>query len=749
MARNECQLRLDGTEPGLDEAGDLDDRYPDPAGRPDQAELREFVRTALGGLKPAEREVIELDLRHDLHGADLAAVLGVPRNQAHELATGARGQLERGLGALLAARTGRRACPDLDMLLDGWDGELTPPDRKQIDRHIDQCDICADRIEGALRPALQHGMVPLFGPPLELRDEVLQLCTSSSPGALAYRRDVTQRAGPFRENGFPEPIRPPRRRVLALSGMTAAVAAVVIAITATGIVAAIALTGSHPKQSATAAAQSGQPSQSSGPADRRHGTGQQRPGQRAAHRGTADHQRGDRQRPSPGPGPVLDQAGQGEAVAVAAGHLRGAAPVPAQVHLHPHPHGHAHRLRPQHRHHPARLDHAGPTVVADVIAGDADGFGAAYDQYGASLYTYCRSVLPEGEAAEAVLDVFLIAAVKLDGLGDPGRLGAWLRAVARNECLRRLGPAAGGLAPAAGGDELAAVTPPAGLRGKVLAACTDNTPAGRARRVSVAHRAGAFDQAGFPRAIGPSGPRWWQRRQRRPGLASAAGLLVPLARSAGSRRDAGRGRRPAPAGGGRGRDRHGPAGHRFQRSPGFRPGAGFGRGAEPHVPGRPGAPGHRPGERHADAHAADGVGARGRVQPGLAAGPRDAVLAGAGAILAVAVAVAAAVKLARPGLPAGGAGPAVAQLEGREAGQRVLRGHRGERAGPAVQRPGRRLRRPGQGLAGQRVPAGQRDRDRDRDGHQQCRADHPRHRGAGRRLRHRDLHTQARTQTHT
>jgi RNA polymerase sigma factor (sigma-70 family) len=260
VSRNECQLRLDGTEPGLDDGGDLDDPSPDTAGRPDQAELREFVRTALGGLKPAEREVIELDLRHDLHGADLAAVLGVPRNQALQLATGARGQLERGLGALLVARTGRRACPDLDMLLDGWDGELTPPDRKQIDRHIDQCDVCADRIEGALRPAMQHGMVPLFGPPLELRDEVLQLCTSSSPGALSYRREVTQRAGPFRENGFPEPIRPPKRRVLALSGMTAAVAAVVIAIAATGIVAAIALTGAHPKHPATAAAQSSQSS---------------------------------------------------------------------------------------------------------------------------------------------------------------------------------------------------------------------------------------------------------------------------------------------------------------------------------------------------------------------------------------------------------------------------------------------------------------------------------------------------------
>jgi DNA-directed RNA polymerase specialized sigma24 family protein len=186
------------------------------------------------------------------------------------------------------------------------------------------------------------------------------------------------------------------------------------------------------------------------------------------------------------------------------------------------------------------------TVVADVIAGDVDGFGAAYDQYAASLYSYCRSMLPEGEAAEAVLDTFLIAAAKLDGLGDPGRLGAWLQAVARNECLRRLGPsgagAAGAGAEAAGpgkpesaeaGDEFAAATLPARLRGKVLAACTDNTPAGRAQRASAAHRAGAFDQAGFPRAIGPSGPRWWRRLQRHPGLASLAGLLVPLVVAAG------------------------------------------------------------------------------------------------------------------------------------------------------------------------------------------------------------------------
>ena len=105
VARNECRLRLAATDIDLDEVHDLDDP-PDGTGAGDtaeQAELRQLVRAALDGLNPDEREVIELDLRHDLNGADLAAVLGVPRNQAHVLALRARGQLEKALGALLVA----------------------------------------------------------------------------------------------------------------------------------------------------------------------------------------------------------------------------------------------------------------------------------------------------------------------------------------------------------------------------------------------------------------------------------------------------------------------------------------------------------------------------------------------------------------------------------------------------------------------------------------------------------------------
>jgi RNA polymerase sigma factor (sigma-70 family) len=78
-------------------------------------------------------------------------------------------------------------------------------------------------------------------------------------------------------------------------------------------------------------------------------------------------------------------------------------------------------------------------LVTSIVAGDPEGLAAAYDKYAADLYSYCRSLLREpDDAADAVQDTFVIAASKLAGLRDPGRLRAWLFAVARNECLHRL-----------------------------------------------------------------------------------------------------------------------------------------------------------------------------------------------------------------------------------------------------------------------------------------------------------------------
>jgi RNA polymerase sigma factor (sigma-70 family) len=244
VARSECHRRLRAGKAGLEEAAGS---AAPPAGAGDdtaRAELRGLVRAALDGLNPGEREVIELGFRHDLSGADLAAVLGVSRNQAHALASRARGRLERELGVLLVARSGRWACPALDLMLYDWDGQLTAPMPKQVAKHIGQCVACANRRRSALRPAALDGMAPLAALPRGLREKVLALCADYSPPAQAYREEMTQRAGPFGANGFPEQVRQPRGRMLALSGAATA-SAILIAIVATGVITVLALGISH------------------------------------------------------------------------------------------------------------------------------------------------------------------------------------------------------------------------------------------------------------------------------------------------------------------------------------------------------------------------------------------------------------------------------------------------------------------------------------------------------------------------
>jgi hypothetical protein len=173
-----------------------------------------------------------------------------------------------------------------------------------------------------------------------------------------------------------------------------------------------------------------------------------------------------------------------------------------------------------------------PEVAAAIAAGELDGLAAALDKYAASLYEYCYSMAPE-VAADAVQDTFIIAWSKLGGLRDPGQLHPWLQAVAGNECFRRT---LAGSVTDAHADVAPAATPPPeatlppGLPGHILSACADNTPAGRAHRTSVTHRAGPFGYDGFPKANALRGT--WQRRfrrHRRAGAAVAAAAVLAAA----------------------------------------------------------------------------------------------------------------------------------------------------------------------------------------------------------------------------
>jgi RNA polymerase sigma factor (sigma-70 family) len=266
VARNECRrrLRARASSAPLDEAGEMTDENVDVGAGAERAELRVLVGAALAGLNPGEREIIELNLRHDLDGADLADALGVPRNQAHALASRARTQFETSLGALLVARSGREDCPDLDAILAGWDGQLTVLLRKRINRHIERCDVCGDRRRRQLSPAMLLSMLPVVMLPAGLRDQLFRLVADVGPAGSAYRARVIRRAEPFGGSGFPKPIDPPhpvgRLKVYTVAGVAAVV---LLAVIGGGVVFAANIAHHSPPSASTLA---GPPPTSSPPA---------------------------------------------------------------------------------------------------------------------------------------------------------------------------------------------------------------------------------------------------------------------------------------------------------------------------------------------------------------------------------------------------------------------------------------------------------------------------------------------------
>jgi RNA polymerase sigma factor (sigma-70 family) len=234
VARNECyrRLRARGLSAPLDAVVEVTSDEPGVELGPEREELRGLVVDALSGLNPADREVVELNLRHVLDGEDLADALGVSRNHAQALASRARAQFEGSLGALLVARTGREQCQELDDILAGCDGELTILLRKRVNRHIERCEVCGQRKRRELSPAMLLSMLPMVALPAGLREQVLRLVDDVSPVAAGHRDLVASRAEPFDRSGFPKPVATPRRvygvQALTVAACVAAAAAILL-----------------------------------------------------------------------------------------------------------------------------------------------------------------------------------------------------------------------------------------------------------------------------------------------------------------------------------------------------------------------------------------------------------------------------------------------------------------------------------------------------------------------------------------
>ncbi len=150
-----------------------------------RAALIELVWDAAEGLEDRDQLVLDLHLRHDLAGEELADALGVARDHAYTLASRARSRLGRAVGALVVARHGRAECRVLDDLLRDWTGGLSTTVRDSINKHVDRCEVCGERRSRLTDPAAMFAAVPMVAAPAALRSDVLTSLGVSAPGTTA------------------------------------------------------------------------------------------------------------------------------------------------------------------------------------------------------------------------------------------------------------------------------------------------------------------------------------------------------------------------------------------------------------------------------------------------------------------------------------------------------------------------------------------------------------------------------------
>jgi RNA polymerase sigma factor (sigma-70 family) len=203
LVRNECLRRLyDPARPDeRQEAPEVEDPFLDLDERARRDEARQLLHSALSGLNGRQRETVDLELRHQLDVQELGGVLGLPQEQAAELADQAKAALDDALAAAIIARSGRGECPSVAALVDTWEWPLTPAVCKKLVRHIETCPVCGERRRRKISTARLLQALPVAALPPDLRQHLF--LTASAADMNAARTEIAQRAEPFNEWGWP------------------------------------------------------------------------------------------------------------------------------------------------------------------------------------------------------------------------------------------------------------------------------------------------------------------------------------------------------------------------------------------------------------------------------------------------------------------------------------------------------------------------------------------------------------------
>ena len=199
IARNECLRRVRNQPVPIDDFSHVVEDIDVGAGA-EHKEMSSLIADAAAGLDPRDRAVLDLQLRHDLEGGELADALGVKLSHSYVLVGRVRERVERSMTALLVARRGRRDCDELEAVLGNWDGTLSPRLRKRLARHIDDCEICERTRAMAASPLALLASLPVIPAPRELH---AQFADSGSTSQLRSSKSAS-RALQLDTKGFPQ-----------------------------------------------------------------------------------------------------------------------------------------------------------------------------------------------------------------------------------------------------------------------------------------------------------------------------------------------------------------------------------------------------------------------------------------------------------------------------------------------------------------------------------------------------------------
>jgi len=128
-------------------------------GLAERAQMAGLVWEATADLPLRERALLDLLLRQGLEGNDLADALGVSHAEAFDMRAG-MDQIEKGLAGYLMMRIGDKRCPDLPLVLRGWDGRFNRLIATHVAAHVDACRVCRETTGALPSPFALYASAP-------------------------------------------------------------------------------------------------------------------------------------------------------------------------------------------------------------------------------------------------------------------------------------------------------------------------------------------------------------------------------------------------------------------------------------------------------------------------------------------------------------------------------------------------------------------------------------------------------------